>query len=303
MSTARELITDTLIDMNVIAEGQSPDAGDASRSLTRLNSMLGLFNVEGLMLHSDQDDFYLLGANVQSPTIGASGTFVATRPAIVEEANAIDITGTILGTGATTGAGNSILTDATQDFTAAGVVGGRDLVYVVSGTGVTAGIYRITTVGTTTLTLSTNPGSSGSVIVYRVIVIPERSPIDVSRDVHWWADRRTRGIAGTPTDLYVDPDFPNTTLNFYPLSAVAVAIELFTKTQLVSLATLDTAFSLPGEYYEMLMYNLELRLAGPFEKTLSALQVQLAAESRAKIKNKNRKIPKLKSDVPRRSRW
>lgn len=303
MATARELITDSLVEINIIAAGQAPEADDAALGLSRLNTMLGLMSIDGLMLVSEDEDLYLVPANVQSPTIGASGTFVATRPTSIDAANAIDITGTILGTGATTGAGNLVLTDATQNFTTSGVVAGRDLVYVVSGTGVTAGIYRISTVGTTTLTLTTNPGSSGSAIVYRVIVIPERSPIDVSRNVDWWAGRRTRGNAGTPADLFYNAGVPNGTLNLYPLSDVAIALELFTKTQRASVASLDTSLNLAPGDYGMLMTNLAVDLCEPFEKTPSALLLSKASNSRAKVKARNARRPRLTSDVPMGRRW
>lgn len=65
-----------------------------------------------------------------------------------------DVTGT---NGTTSG---NILTSAGKDFTVLGVVAGRDFIYIVSGTGVTAGIYGITAVGTTTLTLDIAPGTS-----------------------------------------------------------------------------------------------------------------------------------------------
>lgn len=303
MSTTRDLINDSLLELNVVAAGQDAGAADAALGLSRANTLLELLNIDGLMIFSEQDDLYLLNANVQSPTIGASGTFIATRPEKILDANVIDVTGTILGTGASTGVGNSVLTDATKGFSAAGVVAGRDLVYVVSGSGVTAGIYRIATVGTTTLTLSTNPGSSGSAIVYRVIVIPDRQSLNVTRDVHWWAARRTRGAAGIPADLYFDQDYPNATLNFYPLSDVPLALELFTQTPLTSLASLDTVINLPPGYYGMLMTNLAVDLCEPFEKTPSASLLQKAALFRAKVKGKNSKKPKLSSDVPMGSRW
>jgi hypothetical protein len=64
----------------------------------------------------------------------------------------------ITGTAATTS--GAVLTDASKDFTALGVIAGRDYIYITGGTGVTAGYYGISTVGTTTLTLDIAPGDS-----------------------------------------------------------------------------------------------------------------------------------------------
>lgn len=84
----------------------------------------------------------------------------------------------ITGTGATTGGSDNILTDATKDFTALGVVAGRDFVYLVSGTNTTVGKYGITSVGTTTLTLDLDPSSSstGSDIVYQITLARDFTP-------------------------------------------------------------------------------------------------------------------------------
>lgn len=78
----------------------------------------------------------------------------------------------ITGSGATSGLSDNILTDGTKDFTALGVVAGRDFIYLISGTNTTVGIYGITTVGTTTLTLDLDPstGGTGSDIVYQITI-------------------------------------------------------------------------------------------------------------------------------------
>lgn len=65
-------------------------------------------------------------------------------------------------TGATATTSGSVLTQAGADFTASGVSAGRDYIYLVSGTGITAGVYGITAVGTTTLTLDIAPGTNAT---------------------------------------------------------------------------------------------------------------------------------------------
>lgn len=94
------------------------------------------------------------------------------------------LTGVSQVTGTTATTSGSVLTDASKDFTAAGVVAGRDYIYVVSGTGVTVGIYGITNVGTTTLTLDSAPGTSATADkVYQISIghnfEPTSSPISV----------------------------------------------------------------------------------------------------------------------------
>lgn len=62
----------------------------------------------------------------------------------------------LTGTAATTSA--SILTDGAASFT--NVVDGQDFLYLVSGTGITAGMYKITAHTATTLTVDIAPGTS-----------------------------------------------------------------------------------------------------------------------------------------------
>jgi hypothetical protein len=172
------------------------------------------------------------------------------------------------------------------------VAAGRDFLYLISGTGVTAGIYRIATVGTATITLTTNPGSSGSSISYRVITVPVRLPLDVSRDTEFWATRYIRGMAGIPTDLYYQASHPDATLNLYPLYSEALALELYTWRQLSALTLVDE-FSFPPGYYEVLLYNLAIRLCNPFNRPITTELRVMAAEARAKVKSLNSKPPRI----------
>lgn len=59
----------------------------------------------------------------------------------------------------------STLTDSGANFS--NVVDGQDFVYIISGTGVTAGQYLINSHTTTVLTLNSAPGGAGSNIVYQ----------------------------------------------------------------------------------------------------------------------------------------
>lgn len=72
-------------------------------------------------------------------------------------------------TGTTATSATTVLTDSGKNFTTAGVVAGRDFLTVTSATGATLGIYGITSVGTTTLTLDNTIGT-GSAITYNITV-------------------------------------------------------------------------------------------------------------------------------------
>src|SRR5712664_1850154 len=187
MAKAIDLIADMLVELAILPAGEPVDPNDGALGLSRVNWMLDSDNTQRLFIYVIEEDLYLLPAYQQQPTIGPSGTFIATRPVAIEAANAIDVTSlstsNVTGTTATTDSSGLVLTDGAQNFSgqAIPVQPGRDLVYVSSGTGATVGIYRIASVGTTTLTLTSSAGANGSAINYTVIVIPQRNFIDTKR--------------------------------------------------------------------------------------------------------------------------
>jgi hypothetical protein len=292
MATFADIANDVLLELNVRAAGETADPAELEDLRNNANRMLDTWNTERLMIYRIQENIYLLPSNKQSITIGTSGSLVATRPIRLESANTINLSSTaISGTTATTGAGDSILTDSAQNFTTSGVVAGRDLVYIISGTSVTAGVYNISTVGTTTLTLTANPGSSGSAIAYRVIVNPFRYPIDVHGTPDWWAGIQNRNYAGIPCELYYEPSWVNGTIHFYPYSSSALGLELYTWTPFSAFATVTETFSMPPGFQDAVMYNLAVRAAPMFGKELNPVTVDYARTSRAKIKSINAPIP------------
>lgn len=104
----------------------------------------------------DYNNYYNNGTDVTNWTKGANDR--ALNPSFGN-------VGEVTGSGATSA--SSTLTDGSKNFTTAGVVAGRDFLYVSSATGVTVGIYPITSVGTTTLDTGLSLGT-GSNIVYSI---------------------------------------------------------------------------------------------------------------------------------------
>lgn len=71
----------------------------------------------------------------------------------------------VTGTAGKFRAGNDAIIDTTKNFTTLGVTAGQDFVYIVSGTGITAGQYKISSIATTTnpndtLVLDLAPGTN-----------------------------------------------------------------------------------------------------------------------------------------------
>lgn len=110
--------------------------------------------------YDDFNNYFGNTADVLNWTKGAND--IALDPTF---ASVGEVTGTTASSSATT------WTDSTKDFTALGVVAGRDYLYVVSGTGVTSMAFGITAVGTTTLTLDVSPGTNATEDkVYKIMI-------------------------------------------------------------------------------------------------------------------------------------
>jgi len=304
MPTCMDLITDAFAEIGNQDLGQPPTGEDAAFAFGRLNHIIESFNADELLIVSEQEDLYVLPANSTFVTFGASGTYTVTRPLAIKDANSFSLSATILGTTGTTGTGTSILSDG-KDFGALGVKATRDVVYILSGVNVTPGIYRIMAVGagTTGLALETNPGDNGSAVVYRVLVDPARTPIEVGGDRDWWASLRSRGTTGTPEQAYYNAAFPNGELFLHPVANVDTGLEIFTETQLGQIADMNDDLSLAPTYYDALMYNLAWKIAPAFGRDAN-VYAGMAARARDMVKRRNQRIPRLSTDCPSMSgRW
>lgn len=110
---------------------------------------------QGTPIYSNWNAFNNNTANTSNAVLGTND--ITSDPGFK---NVAQITGTAGSLSAST------LTDNSADFS--NVVNNQDFIYVISGTGATAGVYAITGHTTHTLTLGTAPGGSGSNINYQL---------------------------------------------------------------------------------------------------------------------------------------
>lgn len=115
--------------------------------------------------YSDYNCYFNNTTNINN---GGGGQFFGTNDLTAVNPSFTSIS-QVSGTTATSS--GTTLTDGGQNFTTAGVVAGRDYLYVISGTGATVGRYGITAVGTTTLTTDNTIGtSSGGNLTYQITI-------------------------------------------------------------------------------------------------------------------------------------
>lgn len=86
MSTARDIITLALYDAGIVAQGQQPNADDTNRAFTRLNFMIGEWQVQRWLIWHTVD-LAKTSTGALSYTIGPAGDFAfGVRPDRLEKA-------------------------------------------------------------------------------------------------------------------------------------------------------------------------------------------------------------------------
>lgn len=90
-----------------------------------------------------------------------------------------------------------------------------------------------------------------------------------------------------PDTIYIDKAYPLKTIYLYPVPSEARTLILHNYKQISSFAALTTAVSLPQGYEEAITYNLSIRLAPKFGKSIPPEISSIASESLSNIKRVN----------------
>lgn len=91
-TTAQLLITGALLDLNILASGETPAPEESADGLIVLNQLISSWNAQALPIFQiSRDAFSLTGA--QSYTVGPSMVFNTTRPVKIEAAAVITASG------------------------------------------------------------------------------------------------------------------------------------------------------------------------------------------------------------------
>lgn len=90
-----------------------------------------------------------------------------------------------------------------------------------------------------------------------------------------------------PGKLCYDPTYPNGTLYIYPPPTSGWTLHLIHEKPFTAFTDANTSFSFPPGYLEFMGYNFALRLAGPYNKTLSASTIAIAQQTKNSIEARN----------------
>jgi hypothetical protein len=89
--TALDLITDTLVDLGVLADEETPTDSQAQGGLRKLNNMLEDWNIQSFLVYGATSDVFPLISNQGTYTIGTGGNFNIPRPNNIVSAAVRDI--------------------------------------------------------------------------------------------------------------------------------------------------------------------------------------------------------------------
>lgn len=116
------------------------------------------------------------------------------------------------------------------------------------------------------------------------------------RDAAWWRNNQVKAITSTiPTDVYYQSDFPNASLNFWPIPTFAYQARLETRQVITKVTDLTTQFVAPLTYEECILVELACEVSGPLSKQISP---DLAAKRRlatAALEGNNISSPRIAS--------
>jgi hypothetical protein len=114
-------------------------------------------------------------------------------------------------------------------------------------------------------------------------------PVKLIDFKRWDAIADKTSTSNIPEYAYYEPTLPTGTLQLGPVPSRANSLHIVTWTTLASLATAGTTVTLPQGYERALSYNLAIEIAPEFEKQVSVLVQQVAAEAKANIKRANQR--------------
>lgn len=288
-STALDLITGALRNINALESGETPTAQDANDALQVLNDLLESWTIEKLLIFSSTENILSWVPGKYQYTIGNpvggtfTGTLVSGSPTIsnVTIPSTLVVGGTLTDLQAAIPSGTTVAAIGTNTVTMSKnalftVSSAETITYTTPGDFAIALPVRITNAFTRITVGAGDPMIQG--LDYQIRIIP--------RDKY--AALGLKGIAGPwPTDLYYNRTYPLGNIYCYPNPSMAGELHLWTDTVLSDFTSTSSVVNLTQGYARALKTNLAIELAAEYGKAVSPTLAARARESKALIKSLN----------------
>lgn len=289
MTTATELITDALIDLNALAPGQVLAANNAAPALRRLNDLLDSLSLDKGYVYTTVENIFPWTPGQFKYTVGNpiggtfSGTLVNGNPVIsgVTVPSTLVVGGDLSDTqsqvpvGATVLAFNSVAQTVTMSAPALSTVNpAEQFTYTTPGNIKIPRPLRLSPTGYTRLAASGNAN------------------LDYWFDCTMSMDRYNEfGLKFNPGPwplvVAYQPTFPLATLWAYPNPSIAGEVHLFTDLIFSEFTNITQNINLPQGYSRSLKALLALELCSSYGKTPSSQLLRKCTEARAFIRALN----------------
>jgi hypothetical protein len=127
---------------------------------------------------------------------------------------------------------------------------------------------------------------------------PVELPMEMVDDVGWQSISNKSVTSILPQVCYVEEDFPDMKLSFWPAPTQANPVVLYPWAALAQFPDLQTPFSFPPGYARFIRYNLALDLAAEFPCDLTKVQLvqKIAAQAKSDIQSLNLKAKEAVCD-------
>lgn len=287
MTTASELITDALIDINALAPGQTLATNNAAVALRKLNDLLDSLSNDKDFIYVSTENIVAWIPNQYKYTIGnpVGGTFNGTLVSGSPTISGVTVPSNLIA--------NGDLSD-----TQAVVPAGTTILNFNSGAGtVTMSKNALANVSTPEQFTYTIPGDIKIQRPLRFQNSYTRITSSGNTGLDYWFDFISferynelgfKGVSGPwPTVAAYQPTFPYGTLWIYPNPSQAGEVHLFTDLILSQFATITANYNLPQGYTRALKKLLAVELAPSYGKTPNPLLLKQASEARSFIRALN----------------
>jgi len=293
--TALDIVTDALMELNVVAQGETAQPGDASFGLRKLNRLLDNWAARKVYIYNVTFPTFTLVAGLSPHTIGpkaqitqsSSNRTVATYIAQNNFVNGQSAT-IPNSTNGLSGTGN------VQSATAAKF----SIPLIRAAVALAADTGNAVLAGSALPTFATpNMGQRPQRIEAASLILTDQTPnveIPINiRDDDWWMNNRIKALeSNVPTDLYYSTDFPNGGLYFWPVPNYNYGVRLEIWGSIPQFPALNYVFSLPPGYQDAITMNLARTMAGAFSAQWSQQQESSWVLAMKAVESNNAKSPR-----------
>ena len=126
--------------------------------------------------------------------------------------------------------------------------------------------------------------------------LPTRTDLDILDAVEWGSIPNLSAGSPIPQKVYFDYGYPTGNISFWPYPTVANQVEIYNWKQLSSFSALTTTVSLPYGYWDLLVYNLAIRMAPDYGVEATPTVLKLAQEAIVNVQSSNIQLPDMSVD-------